>query len=80
MGEERRLVCRRRYGWLSTARARSTYNHAIMSVYVCVNRRITALEHSLTSTDCSCITIIIIIKQRHLVEDVQLVESASPLD
>jgi hypothetical protein len=79
MGEERRLVCRRRYGWLNTACARSTYNHAIMSVYVGVNRGITALVHSLTSTDCSCITIIII-KQRHLAEDVQLVESASPLD
>ena len=32
MGEERRLVCLRRYGWLSTARARSTCNRAVIVI------------------------------------------------
>ena len=65
MGEERRLVCLRRYGWLNTARARSTCNRAIMSVYVGVNRRIAAMEHSLVPT---------VLVTQASVEDLQLVE------
>ena len=71
MGEERRLVCLRRYGWLSTARVRSTCNRAILSVYVGVNRRIAAMEHSLVPT---------VLVTQASVEDLQLVESASLFD
>ena len=71
MDEERRLVCLRRYGWLSTGRARSTCNRAIMSVYVGVNRRITAMEHSLVPS---------VLVTEASVEDLQLVESASLFD
>ena len=71
MGEERRLVCLRRYEWLSTGRARSTCNRAIMSVYVGVNRHIAAMEHSLVPT---------VLVTQASVEDLQLVESASLFD
>ena len=64
MGEERRLVCLRRCEWLSTGRARSTCNRAIMSVYVGVNRRIAAMEHSLVPT---------VLVTQASVEDLQLV-------
>ena len=77
MDEERRLVCLRRYEWLSTGRARSTCTRYYVSVCRC--EQTYCCDGALTCTDCSCITIIII-KQRHVVEDVQLVESASPLD
>jgi hypothetical protein len=64
MDEERRLVCLQRYEWLSTGRAHSTCNRAIMSVYVGVNRRIAAMEHSLVPT---------VLVTQASVEDLQLV-------